>query len=88
MDSSAESTPFAEDTIITDAAERVGMEVTRSRSIVVTDRKALDAVGLIKKSPDMYRIRQLLNDGADVPGAHFGPVEYRLTRRADGSEQA
>lgn len=81
-----DSTPFTEDCIVTGAARLAGMEVYRSVSIVVTDRKALDEQGLMRRSPDYNRIRQLLSDGAIVQGAHFGPVEYTLRKRGGENE--
>jgi hypothetical protein len=80
-DEPLDDTPFSEDCIITRTAEQVGMDVRRSQSIIVTDRKALEAAGLVRKSPDLWRIRQLLNDGAEVQGAHYGPMEYVLRKK-------
>jgi hypothetical protein len=76
-----EGTPFSEDCIVSGAASLAGLDVQRSVSIIITDRKALEAGGLVKKGPDYSRIRQLLNDGATVAGAEFGPVEYILRRK-------
>jgi hypothetical protein len=70
--------PFSEDHAITEAAERCGMEVIRTQAITITDKKALEAAGLMRKTPDYPRIRALLKDGAEVPGAALGPMEYVL----------
>jgi hypothetical protein len=80
-DEPLDDTPFSEDCVIAGAARLVGMDVRRSQSIIVTDRKALEAAGLVRKSPDLWRIRQLLNDGAEVQGAHLGPMEYTLRKK-------
>jgi hypothetical protein len=77
----ADQSPFEEDSVIARAADLIGCDMFRSPSIVITDKKALEAQGLVKKSPDYYRIRQLLNDGVEVQGATFGPVEFRLRKR-------
>jgi hypothetical protein len=74
----SDRTPFVEDSDINGTAERYGLEVLRTRAITVTDRKALEAAGLMRKTPDYPRIRALLNDGAEVPGASLGPMEYVL----------
>ena len=71
-------TPFAEDSEIVATAERYGLEVIRTQAITITDRKALDAAGLMRKTPDYPKIRALLKDGVNVPGASFGPMEYVL----------
>jgi hypothetical protein len=77
----ADQSPFEEDSIVASAADLIGCDMFRSPSIVVTDKKALEAQGLVKKSVDYYRVRQLLNDGVEVQGAEFGPIEFRLRKR-------
>jgi hypothetical protein len=77
----APDTPFDEDYTVSLEASLRGLSVTRSESIVITDRKALEDAGYVKKSLDLWRIRQRLNDGAEVRGAHFGPVEYTLRKK-------
>jgi hypothetical protein len=74
----ASNQPFAEDTAVSTTAESLGLEVIRTQPVVISDRKALEAQGLMRKSPDYPRIRALLNDGVAVPGASLGPVEYVL----------
>lgn len=78
---SPDGTPFSEDCVIAGAARLTGMEVIRSTQIIITDRKALDEQGLLRKSPDYSEIRRLLNSGADVRGAELGAVEYILRKR-------
>jgi hypothetical protein len=81
MEPDAPDTPFSEDCVIAGAARLAGLEMSRSVSIVITDRKALEDAGYVKKSLDLWRIRQRLNDGAEVRGAHLGPVEYHLKKK-------
>lgn len=69
---------FSEDNFVCQAAERFGMELQRQRPVVITDKKAIKEAGLMRETPDYPRIKKLLLDGAEVPGACFGRMEYVL----------
>ena len=72
---------FDEDSRLCEIAEAVGLVVTRLDRIEVTDEAALAAVGLMRSIPDYTRIRRLLLDGVEVPGARMAGVEYVLRRK-------
>ncbi len=74
--------PFDEDSAVCKLAEALELEVSRFEAIEVTDLKALKAAGLTKTAADYTRIRALLLQGTDVPGAKLGSVEYKLRRPA------
>jgi hypothetical protein len=81
-------TPFALDCAAVAIAERAGLRIERRMSIEITDQAALAAAGLTvtKEAPDYGRLRRLLADGANVPGAQLAGVEYVL-RPSGGAAQ-
>ncbi len=56
-------------------------KLDRRDGIEVTDEKLLAAAGLMRATPDYQRIRKLLLDGVEVPGARMAGVEYVLRRK-------
>lgn len=80
--------PFALDCAAVAIAERAGFRIERRTSIDVTDLAALAAAGLTvnKEAPDYGRLRRLLADGVEVPGAQLAGIEYVL-RPAAGAAQ-
>jgi|GEM_PF-3549431 len=74
----AKFSPFTEDFAVSKTAEVVGMELIRQRPVTISDKAAIKAAGLMRETPDYPRIRKLLESGATVPGASFGPIEYVL----------
>ena len=72
------TSPFAEDLAVASAAESAGLQLIRQRPVTISDKAAIKAAGLVRETPDYPRIRKLLESGATVPGASFGPVEYVL----------
>lgn len=74
--------PFAEDQAVCRVAEETGLTLSRYESIEISDEAAIAAAGLVIQKPDYRRIRKLLADGGEVPGAKLrGVVEYRLKPR-------
>ncbi len=81
MDSEqVEATPFDEDCAI---ANLFGAKfsVYRRTGVEVTDEGALKAAGMFCQVPDYPRIRKLLLDGREVPGAKLAGIEYVLRRK-------
>ena len=80
MDTGEVGRPFAVDC---DAVKLAGIEYTIDRRdhVEVTDEKLLAAAGLMRQSPDYIRIRKLLLDGKEVPGARLAGIEYILRRK-------
>lgn len=76
-------TPFEEDCAVQGFLERFDLVLERRVGMEITDLKALEENGLMRKSPDYSKIRRLLNDGAIVRGANLGGVEYVLRRRRE-----
>lgn len=68
--------PFEEDALVCEVAEKIGMEVLRSESILVTDEASLKRQGLLRSTPDYPKIRKLLNSGIPVAGVERGGYEY------------
>lgn len=70
-------TPFDEDRAVIGLC---GTEFTldRRHHIEVTDAKLLEAAGLTRTVPDYLRIRKLLLNGVEVPGARLAGTEYIL----------
>ena len=75
-------TPFEEDCALLGFLERFGLDLDRRVSMEITDLKALEENGLMRKCPDYAKIRRLLNEGATVPGAQLAGVEYVLRKKA------
>jgi hypothetical protein len=74
-------TPFEEDCALLGIMERFGLELERRTGIEITDPAALEAAGLMRRSPDYAKIRRALNDGVAVPGAILTGVEYVLRKK-------
>jgi hypothetical protein len=70
--------PYTEDMAVCRLAASLGMEVNRRDAIDITDEAAISAAGFTRKTPDYPRIRRAIDDGATVPGAQAGGVEYVL----------
>ncbi len=73
--------PFAEDCAVVLLAGGE-FKLDRREGIEVTDEKLLAAAGLMRTTPDYSRIRKLLLDGREVPGAKLAGVEYILRRKS------
>lgn len=74
-------TPFSEHCQIGKLAGDFGFSVAARDHIEVTDEDLLVAAGLMCLVPDYVRIRKLLRDGREVPGARLMGVEYILQRK-------
>jgi hypothetical protein len=72
--------PFGEDSAVCALAESLGLVLSRRDGIEITDEAAIKAAGLMRQTPDYAAIRKALRDGAEVPGARAGGVEYVLRR--------
>lgn len=72
--------PFSEDHLLCRVAEETGLTLSRYESIEISDEAAIAAAGLVCQKPDYRRIRKLLADGGEVPGARLRGIEYRLSR--------
>ena len=75
-------TPFAEDQVVCELAERFGLTLDRYQSIEIYDPAALERAGMTRSAPDYARIRTAIAAGAEVPGARLANVEYKLRRKA------
>lgn len=75
-----EVTPFDEDSVLCDLAAE-SFYIDRRDHVEITNEKLLAAAGLMRQSPDYLRIRKLLLDGVEVPGARLAGVEYILRRK-------
>lgn len=73
-------TPFEEDALVCRLATRIGMEVSRTESIRVTDEASLKRQGLMRSTPDYPKIRRLLNEGVPVFGVKRGGYEFIFRR--------
>ena len=75
--------PFQEDCGACAIAESLGLSLSRRDVVDIADLAAIKAAGLMRECPDYSRIRKLLADGVEVPGATMGgAVEYILRRLA------
>ena len=74
--------PFLEDMLICEVAEAAGLTISRYESVEITDEAAVKAAGFVRQAIDYSRVRKLLADGVEVPGAKLGGVEYKLRRMA------
>ena len=79
----SDGTPFEEDCAVLSVIGRFGFEMDRRPGIEITDMAALEAVGLVRKSPDYAKIKRLLVDGIEVAGAQLSGVEYVLRKRKE-----
>ncbi len=57
-------------------------DVDRRDHVEVYSEKLLVAAGLMRQAPDYLRIRKLLLDGKEVPGARLAGTEWILRRKA------
>jgi hypothetical protein len=78
--------PFDEDTLLVGTAEKLGLKLERRDSIEIYDTAAVAEAGLTRKTPDYYRIRKLLDEGATVPGVRRRGYEY-IMRRVPAAEE-
>lgn len=72
--------PFDEDSLLCHAAELAGLTLSRYQAVEITDMAALKAAKLTCVAADYPKIRRLLSEGVEVPGAKLGSIEYKLRR--------
>lgn len=74
------SSHFAEDAVISAAAESLGLKIDRRAKVIITNEAAIKKAGLMRECPDLIRIRKLLEDGTAIEGAELGRIEFVLRR--------